>query len=75
MLKKKGLSADQYTAIWIQTCASLREGITRVATGVAKMNEIGCVACYAEYRKGCKATDRVHRGGGGEGRGREFMKE
>merc|ERR1719230_419424 len=61
-LKSKGLTEDQWAAI----CEALRKafGGTGISgdfsKAITKANDdyftkIGCVACYAEYFKGCKA--------------------
>lgn len=61
-LKAKGISEEDYAAI----CELLRTafGLTGIdgsfSKAITKANEeyfekVGCVACYAEYYKGCKA--------------------
>jgi hypothetical protein len=61
-MEAKGLSRDDYAAI----CKMLREGYGKIGVSggfskaITAVNElyfekIGCVACYAEYYKGCKA--------------------
>ena len=61
-LKQKGITVDQYSEI----CKMLREGFGKLGVdggfskAITKVNElyfeqVGCVACYAEYYKGCKA--------------------
>lgn len=59
-LKAKGVTEEE----WVKICKSLRANYSTFSGGFSKaitaankeyFEKLGCVACYAEYHKGCKA--------------------